>query len=320
MKIDLMTNATSPQAARFGCDELGRLRRAMLHRPGPELRLINASNFRQWQFDCVPDVERFVDEHDRYTTLLRSHGVEVIEVADHVTHQAELARRLPNLTYMHDIAVVSRRGAILSQMTFSRSGEERVVREALQTLGIPLFSEFDGDPADAFEGCLLLSPQTLMVAETERHQRRTVEKFIVQALQSFEEVIYVNVPKARRFMHADTVYGRIRPDLALAYLPALGRASLHRRGEVTAIDFAGFMRRRGTEIIEVSDSEQRRLACSFVPLASGVIFHYDTAMDDTTIKELEHRGVELILFHPDAMTAGGGSLRCLTMRLWRATA
>lgn len=317
MKIDVAAPATVSQTACFGCDELGRLRRAMLHRPGPELRLIDESNFRQWQFDRVPDVERFVDEHDRYTALLRSHGVEVVEVADHVTQHAELAKRLPNLMYMHDIAVVSRQGAILSQMTFSRRGEERIVREALQTLGIPIFSAFDGDPSDAFEGCLLLSPQTVMVVETERHQRPTVEKFIGHALRGFEEILYVNVPKARRYMHADTVYGRIRPNLALAYLPAFKQASLHRRGKTMPIDFADFMQRRGVEIIDVSDSEQHRLACSFVPLDSGVIFHYDTALDRKTMEKLQRREVELILFHPDAMTAGGGSLRCLTMRLWR---
>ena len=77
------------------------------------------------------------------------------------------------------------------------------------------------------------------------------------------------------------------------------------------------MRSRGVEIIPVSDSEQARLACSFVPLEPGVIFHYDTALDGPTQRELARRGVELISFHPEAMVAGGGSLRCLTLRLWR---
>ena len=93
----------------------------------------------------------------------------------------------------------------------------------MDRLGIPLVCEFD--ETDGFEGCLLLGPETLLVAETERHYRRSVEKFIPIALNRFQEVIQVAVPKARRFMHADTVFGRIRKDLALAYLPALRSAA-----------------------------------------------------------------------------------------------
>jgi len=54
-----------------------------------------------------------------------------------------------------------------------------------------------------------------------------------------------------------------------------------------------------------------------VPLEPGVILHYDTALSGRTRQRLSRRGVELILFHPDAMLAGGGSLRCLTLRLHR---
>jgi arginine deiminase len=77
------------------------------------------------------------------------------------------------------------------------------------------------------------------------------------------------------------------------------------------------MRKKGVEIIPVSDSEQSRLACSFVPLESGTIFHYDTALDQKTRKNLESESVELIPFHPEALLAGGGSLRCHTLRLCR---
>lgn len=61
------------------------------------------------------------------------------------------------------------------------------------------------------------------------------------------------------------------------------------------------MQERGMEIIPVSNSEQSRLACSFVPLESGTIFHYDIALDQETRKKLASEGVEIIHFHPDAM-------------------
>ena len=64
------------------------------------------------------------------------------------------------------------------------------------------------------------------------------------------------------------------------------------------------MREKGVKIISVSDSEQSRLACSFVPLESGTIFHYDTALDQKTRKNLESEGVEIIPFHPDCPACG----------------
>jgi arginine deiminase len=303
----------------FGCDALGRLTRVMVHRPGDELTIINGTNYRDWLFDSVPDVAAFRAEHDAYCALLRSHGVEVLELADYVANAPAKLAHMPNATYMHDIAVISSRGALLSRMACAgRRDEHLVVREALENLGIPIFSAFD-DPQDAFEGCLLLSPRTILVAETERHSPLSIRKFILRALSAFDEVLYVKIPKARRFMHPDTVYNRITDRLALVYLPAIEAAHLWRRHDVQLVDFREFMRARGIELVDVSDAEQQRLACSFVPLEPGVIFHYDTALDPATRKELSRRGVEIIPFHPHALHAGGGSLRCLTLRLHRTT-
>ena len=301
----------------YGCEEFGRLKRAMLHRPGKALELISPANHRDWLFDRVPDINRFAEEHDRYRELLQSLGVEVLELAEHVNGSRGLIDRMPNLIYLHDVAVISSRGAILSRMAWeARRDEQVVVREALTNLGIPIFLEF-GDPRDAFEGCLLLSPNTVLVAETERHTRSAILKFTRKALEFFTEVIYVDIPKARRYMHPDTIYNRVAHGLAIAYLPAFKSTYSVTRSGITKIDFAEHMAARGIEIISVSDSEQRRLACTFVPLEPGVMLHYDTALDIETQRLLTRKGVELILFHPDAMTAGGGSLRCITLRLHR---
>jgi len=301
----------------YGCEEFGRLTRVIMHRPGCELELINPQNHRQWLFDKVPDIGQFVEEHDRYRRLLVSHGVEVLELSDYVNEHHDFMSRMPNLTYLHDAAVICRQGAILSSMAWpSRKGEETVVREALTNLGIPIFIEFDGT-RDVFEGCLLLSPDTVLVAETERHSRTAIGKFVGKALTAFREVIYVDVPKARRYMHPDTIYNRVSQHLAITYLPAFKTTYLFTRKSVEKIDFSEYMQRNGVELINVSDSEQRRLACSFVPLQPGVIFHYDTALDKETQVLLARKGVEVIFFHPEALFAGGGSLRCITLRLRR---
>ncbi|WP_440945740.1 dimethylarginine dimethylaminohydrolase family protein [Methanosarcina sp. T3] len=301
----------------YGCDELGRLKSVIVHTPGDELTLVNESNYEHWLYDEVPDIPGYVEEHRQYQELLESNGVRVYELSDHVDENRELIRKMPNLTFLHDTAVISRKGALLSKMRPpARENEEIVVKEALNNLGIPILNEFNGREG-FFEGCLLLSKDTIFVADTERHTYPFIREFISNILNEFEEVIYARIPKARRYMHPDTVFNRIREDLALAYLPAFEETCLFTEDSSERIGFKAYMQEKGMEIVPVSDSEQSRLACSFVPLESGTIFHYDIALDRETRKKLAEEGVEIIPFHPEALLAGGGSLRCHTLRLCR---
>lgn len=301
----------------YGCDELGRLKSVLVHTPGDELSLINESNYAQWLYDKVPNIPGYVEEHRTYQKLLESNGIKVYELEDYVDENVDLIRRMPNLTFLHDTAVISRKGAILSKMRPpARENEEVVVKEALKNLGIPLLKEFSGREG-FFEGCLLLSKEMIFVADTERHTYSFIQEFISTILNDFDEVIYARIPKARRYMHPDTVFNRIRKDLALAYLPAFKETYRFTKDSGEKIDFKLFMQEKDMEIIPVSDSEQSQLACSFVPLKSGVIFHYDTALNPETKKKLTAEGIEIIPFHPEAMRAGGGSLRCHTLRLCR---
>lgn len=302
----------------YGCDELGKLKSVLLHTPGEELSLINELNYKTWLYDEVPDVSGYIKEHKEYQELLESNGVKIYELEDYVEENSALMRRMPNLTFLHDTAVISRKGAILSKMRPpARAKEEVVVREALGKLGIPILREFNGDKG-FFEGFLLLSKETIFIADTERHTYSFIEDFISDIQKEFDEIIYARIPKARRYMHPDTVFNRISEDLGLAYLPAFEETCLFTEDSRERIDFKTFMGEKGFEIISVSDSEQKRLACSFVPLESGTIFHYDTALDQETRNKLENEGVEIISFHPEALLAGGGSLRCHTLRLHRS--
>ena len=196
------------------------------------------------------------------------------------------------------------------------SNEEIVVKEAMYNLGIPVLIEFLNNN-DYFEGCLLLSENTILVANTERHNIITLKKFIKIILKDFNEVIFVDTPKARRFMHPDTIFNQISTDLGLIYSPVFKETYLYKNDTKEKIDFVKFMQKRGMELIDISDSEQKRLACSFVPLNNGTIIHYDTSLNKTTQDILKRKGVEIILFHPKALLAGSGSLRCITLRLHR---
>ncbi|WP_100484008.1 arginine deiminase [Mycobacteroides abscessus] len=62
--------------------EVGRLRAVVLHRPGDELKRLTPRNNDQLLFDGLPWVARAQEEHDAFTEVLRSRGVEVLLLSD----------------------------------------------------------------------------------------------------------------------------------------------------------------------------------------------------------------------------------------------
>ena len=72
----------SPHAHPRVLSEAGRLRRVLVHRPGAELARLTPDTMRALLFDDLPWPERAREEHDAFTDLLRSRGVEVIVLDD----------------------------------------------------------------------------------------------------------------------------------------------------------------------------------------------------------------------------------------------
>ncbi|MFP4415786.1 MAG: arginine deiminase family protein [Chitinispirillaceae bacterium] len=315
--MSIFSHAAAALNIPYGCDTFGKLDCVMVHTPGEELKLITPENRRRWLFAEAPDFQRFRDEHIRYQTLLKVHGVNVLELSDYVSVNQDLISTLPNLTFIHDAAVISSKGAILSSMaSAARKDETLVVREALEKLGIPLLVEFD-DYRDAFEGCILLSPETILVFGTDRHKYASVYTFIRMALEYFDDILFVNVPQKNNFNHPDTIFNRISPTLALAYLPAFKDAFQFRRGVVREIDFAKHMMDIGIELVPISESEQRRDGCSFVSLESGLIIHEDGALDKQTRHCLSRKGVEFIFHNNRHLKAGFGNVSSHTLQVKR---
>lgn len=65
--------------------EVGTLRAAILHRPGPELQRLTPRNNDALLFDGLPWVSRAQEEHDAFAELLRSRGIEVMLLAQLLT-------------------------------------------------------------------------------------------------------------------------------------------------------------------------------------------------------------------------------------------
>jgi arginine deiminase len=300
----------------YGIEKFGKLKSVLLHRPEKSISKITEQNKEYFLFDHVPDVDKYLEEHRQYEALLEQNGVQVYQLSALVSRNKELLERLPNLAYLHDIAVISTKGAIVSKMSSQgRSHEEIPVLEALSSLGVPTL--YEPNEGDMFEGCLLLDANTVFVANTERHNSPSIQRFTDFILNYFPNVIYAIIPKARRFMHPDMILNRVTKNLMVYYQPAFLNTYLLSKTGITQIDIKEWIKSRNIELVPLSDGEQMKWGTSFVALEPGVIINYDISLEKQTIKTLESEGVRFIHFHPDALLAGGGSLRCLTMRLHR---
>ncbi|HZW81960.1 MAG TPA: arginine deiminase family protein [Candidatus Deferrimicrobium sp.] len=301
---------------RFGAEKLDPLKKVMLHCPEQSIRRVKEANLQFYLFDQVPQYNRYIDEHKAFSKLLTDNGVEVYELSDLIVNNRELMSYLPNLAYLNDIAVITNKGAVFSTMCpGGRQYEEIVVREAVKALGIPTLHACE--PGEQFEGFIALFPDTLFVADTERHSKQSIERFFSFALQHFSDIVYAQVPQARRFMHPDMIFNRISDHLGMVFPPAFLHCWHIQKRRREKIDFLDWMKQRDVELISISDEEQQKWGTSFITIEPNQVINYDISLKPATQKLLEARGVHFTQFHPEALLAGGGSLRCLTLRLLR---
>jgi arginine deiminase len=123
--------------------EVGKLRRVLVHRPGRDIERLTPANRAEFLFDDVVWVERAQAEHDAFTDVLRSRGVEVLYLqdllADTLRESAEARRHSVDRvvsSYTVGLSMVEDLRAFLLEMDADRLAEVLV--------GGLLLSEIDG--------------------------------------------------------------------------------------------------------------------------------------------------------------------------------
>ena len=72
-------------------NEIGKLRKVILHRPGKELNNLMPDYLGRLLFDDIPFLEEAQKEHDYFAQVLREEGVEVVYLEDLVTEAIDAA-------------------------------------------------------------------------------------------------------------------------------------------------------------------------------------------------------------------------------------
>ena len=66
----------------YNYSEIGKLNKALLHRPGAELEALTPDTLKKMLFEDIPFLKVSKKEHDDFAQLLRDNGVQVMYYVD----------------------------------------------------------------------------------------------------------------------------------------------------------------------------------------------------------------------------------------------
>ncbi|MFM9125928.1 MAG: arginine deiminase family protein, partial [Actinomycetota bacterium] len=132
-------------------NDVGRIRSILMHRPGPEMAVVDPSKRierigsygdldEHWYFQSEdpPDVPAMQAQHDALVAALERRGVEII-------YQEGVGDRMLKAVYTRDPLQMVKGGAIVNRMgTRIRRGEELVTTRTLAKHGIPILRTLNG--------------------------------------------------------------------------------------------------------------------------------------------------------------------------------
>ncbi len=161
----------------WGCDnDVGRLRKVLMHRPGEEMAIIDRSKRIEalgsfgdlegerwyWRGDHIPEVEELQEQHDALTAALAAEGVEVLPLK-------RCAPGRHKSIYTRDSCIAVKGGAIVTRLgPIVRRGEEAPVTETLAAIGMPILRTIHGTGLMEGGSFVWLKPNLAVIGRSAR--------------------------------------------------------------------------------------------------------------------------------------------------------
>jgi N-dimethylarginine dimethylaminohydrolase len=288
-------------------DEVGPLRVALVRSPGREWERVRADCWNEraqalvdpdgmwyWLSREPPDIEKVHAQHDGLVAALRAEGIEVVWV------EGESPPHFSRSVYTRDPLLTVPGGAIIGRMAPAmRRGEERLITQAVASLGMPILATITGRGLVEGGSFAKLTPKVAAYSTSIRCNSEGARQ-LEEILRGLGMELIV-VPMGGWSIHIDGHLGMVDVDKALVDVPGLPYWFLER------------LRELGIEAIPCPRGEE--WAINSLVLRPGRVLMCDRYQRAAEL--LERRGIEVVGIPYDEIQNGGGGIHCSTMELVR---
>ena len=220
----------------WGCDnDVGQIRTVLVHRPGKEMATLDPAKRIEelgtygdkevgWFFQGqqLPTLEEMQAQHDGLTDVLKSEGIEVINIEG-------VDKPLIKACYARDSSIIVKGGAIIGRMGPKiRQGEEPLVTRTLANLGMPILRTIQGTGIMAGGSLAWVTNNIAVMARSTRVNDEGIEQ--VREVLERQGVELIVVDMCGYLLHIDRVFVMLDQNLAIINQPLLPFSFLQKAG------------------------------------------------------------------------------------------
>jgi len=296
----------------WGCDtDVGVLRRVLVHRPGPEMEIVDRSKHIPeinaygdpakgwyWQSDEIPDWLEMQAQHDAMTSALEANGVEVVRLE---------GVQAPNIKacYTRDSVIAVKGGAIVCRMAPRiRRGEEILVTRQLAALGVPIIRTITGTGMIEGGSFAWIDSKTAVIGRSIRCNDEGIGQLEEVLRRQGVELIVVDLTGYD--IHIDGSFVMVDRDIALVDAGGLSYTFLER------------LKEKKVRAVEITPADNPWII-NGLAIAPGK-FLMPRGASNQTLDRLGEMGVDVTVIDYDKMQLNGGSIHCSTSPLLRDAA
>ena len=284
---------------KFGCQSMvGKIERVLVKHAADAF--VSSEKLRaEWEglsYSGCPDYDKALDEFESFVDLLERFVPEIhyLPKNDRVSVDS---------IYVHDSVIITRRGAVLCNMTREQRRNEPAAMESfLPELGIPILGAITGEGRLESGDLVWIDERTLAVGRGSRSNGEGIRQLQQLLADVVDEWIVVDLPPP--VFHLMGIISLIDHDLAVINSQML--PGPFRRGLIA----------RGFKLLELPASESKTLACNILTLAPRQCLL--VAGNPQTERMLKDAGIEVWTYPGNEISLkGSGGPTCLTRPLLR---
>lgn len=235
-----------------------------------------------------------LDQHRRLREILADNGVAV--------ELLPAMPGLPDLCFTRDIGVSTPWGLVaLNPALGHRASEVAHFRSWAEADGGSRIEQITGGRIEGGDVCVARPGLLIIGVSGHRTDEAGAEAFASRFRSEGWDVLLYHFDE--HFLHLDTIFSMLRPDLALGCMEVLDDAFLEELGS------------RGIRVLPVTYKEARQLGCNVVSIDGRRIIAGSSTPRVTAM--MEEAGLQVFATDLDQFTACGGGVHCLTMPLLR---